>query len=237
MNSLTLDIIETLYFLVNTSEKNFILTGDQKGVSVGDDTLWLFSNPRSVSKYCEVKAKTELKLRNLKSLCVMRGNCLGTGGGISLACQFRVATTTSVFGLPENSLGMTPDAAALHFLSNSLGGLGLYLALTGFSLRGPDLYFKGLATHYIQEENLNKFIEEAKISSNLINVLEKYHTNPPNNLSKISKNIEEIEEVFGKVFGIEELYEKLAGKETEFRKHALHLLAQQCPVSLKVLAK
>ena len=234
MNSLTLDIMETMHSILSTCEKTFILTGDRMGVSVGDDALWMYSNPRSIGRYCALKARCEMRLKEIWSVCVMRGNCLGSGAGLSLACGFRIATASSVFGLPENSLGGTPDCAALHFLSNYCGGLGLYLALTGCSLRGADLFFKGIATHFIPEENVDRFIEEAKNSNDMRGICEKYHVNPLSSLSKIQKNIEEIEEVFAKVAGIEELYEKLAGKETEFRKSVLHLLAQQCPISLKV---
>ena len=220
--------------MLGERDKNFILAGDKKGLSVGDDCLWIFNNPRSISKYCGLKARCEMKLKEINSLCIMRGNCMGTAAGLGLACRYRIATTSTVFALPENSLGGTPDCSVLHYLSTYCGGLGVYLALTGFSLRGSDLMTKGIATHFIQEENIDKFIEEAKLSTDIQGLCEKFHVNPPNSSSKIQKNLDEIEEVFSKINSIEELYEKLAAKETDFRKNALYLLAQQCPLSLKV---
>jgi enoyl-CoA hydratase len=38
----------------------------------------------------------------------IRGSCLGAGLEIALSCHFRVASTTSLLGLPETSLGLLP---------------------------------------------------------------------------------------------------------------------------------
>lgn len=232
MNSLTLDMIETVYTLIDPL-KTFVLTGDKKVFSVGDDSLWMYSNPRNIETYCKLKAKCEIKLKDADAVCVIRGSCLGTAAGLSLACKYRIATSSSLIGLPENSLGSTPDCSMLHYLSNNCGGLGLYLCLTGYCLKGPDLLLKGIATHFIQDNHIDKFLEDCKSSTDLQSLCDKYNTVPQTS-SKIHKNLDEIEEIFGKINNIEDLYEKLANKETEFRKSVLHLLAQQCPLSLKV---
>jgi enoyl-CoA hydratase len=41
-------------------------------------------------------------------VAAVRGNCLGGGFEIALACHFRLADTTARFGLPEISLGVLP---------------------------------------------------------------------------------------------------------------------------------
>jgi 2-oxoglutaroyl-CoA hydrolase len=41
-----------------------------------------------------------------------RGYCFGVGFEISLACDFRIASETCVYALPEQRLGQIPDRAA-----------------------------------------------------------------------------------------------------------------------------
>jgi 3-hydroxyisobutyryl-CoA hydrolase len=234
MNSLTLEMMESIYTLTKTTEgKNFLLIGDKKALSIGDDMQWLQSNPRSISKYLAHKARCEMKLKEINSLCVITGACMGSGAGLALSCQLRVATASSTFCLPENSFGYTPDMAALHFLTTQSPELAMYLALTGCSLRGAELMVKGIATHYISEENLNRFLEEAKNTSDLKALCDKYHSVPQNAEFNV-KRLEAIEKFFGKVVNIEGLYEKLALEEPNFRKTILGMMDQQCPLTLKV---
>lgn len=51
--------------------------------------------------------------------------------------------------MPETALGFFPDVGATYFLSRLKDGLGLFLALTGYRLKGADAYHAGLASHYV----------------------------------------------------------------------------------------
>lgn len=236
MNALTLEMVESLNMSLNGPEV-FVLCGDQRVFSVGDDYLWLYNNPRSINKYCAEKARCLIKLKTLKSLCVVKGNCMGTGAGLALSCQFIVGTFSSQISFPENTFGTSVDCAALFYLKNLPTGLALYLCLTGSSIKGSDLLFRGLITHFVQEENIERLIEESKNCADLKALCEKYAYTPQSNTSQIYEHLSEIEEIFGKISSIEGLYEKLTDKETEFRKHVLHLLSSQCPLSLNVTLK
>lgn len=50
-------------------------------------------------------------------------------------------------------LGLFPDVGGSHFLSRLDGCEGLYLALTGYRLKGEDVHRAGIATHYVTHEN------------------------------------------------------------------------------------
>jgi 3-hydroxyacyl-CoA dehydrogenase len=56
-------------------------------------------------------------------LAAIHGNCLGGGFEIALACQYRIAEGTAVFGLPEVKLGLIPGA----------GGTQRFTRLAGFA--------------------------------------------------------------------------------------------------------
>lgn len=236
MNALNLEMVESLNISLNVNQ-NFVLCGDHRVFSVGDDYLWLYNNPRSINKYCTEKARCLLKLKNAKSLCVVKGNCMGTAAGIALSSQFIIGTFSSQISFPENTFGISVDCSALHYLRNLPTSLSLYLILTGNPIKGPDLLFRGLISHFVQEENIERLIEESKNCSDLKSLCDKYSYTPQSNTSQLNEHLSEIEEIFGRINSIEGLYEKLTDKETEFRKHVLHMLSLQCPLSLNVTLK
>ncbi len=60
------------------------------------------------------------------------GYCLGGGFELSLACDFRLASESSRFGLPEVDLGLLPGAGAVQYLTKLAGpGLATEIAMTG----------------------------------------------------------------------------------------------------------
>ncbi|KAF7262449.1 hypothetical protein EG68_00283 [Paragonimus skrjabini miyazakii] len=63
--------------------------------------------------------------------------------------RYRVATENTLFAMPETALGLFPDVGGGYFLPRlACAGLGNFLALTGHRLRGLDVLWTGIATHY-----------------------------------------------------------------------------------------
>ena len=95
---------------------------------------------------------------------------MGGGVGISCIAPIRVCMENSVYAMPESKIGYFTDVGASYFLPriHDNFSMGLYLAITGKSLRGEDLLSWGLATHYMKSENLDSFREEIqrKVSKN-----------------------------------------------------------------------
>lgn len=54
-----------------------------------------------------------------------------------------------MLAMPETALGLFPDVGGTYFLSRLKDGLGFFLGLTGYKLRGADVYHAGLASHYV----------------------------------------------------------------------------------------
>lgn len=69
---------------------------------------------------------------------MFRTNLVLVGGGVGLSAMapFRIATETTMFGMPETKIGYSPDVGANYFLNRLDGELGTYLALTGDALKG-----------------------------------------------------------------------------------------------------
>ena len=71
------------------------------------------------------------------------------GCGLSIHGDFRVATERTLLAMPETALGLFPDVGGSFFLPRLPGKLGMFLALTGYRLKGADVFHSNLATHYV----------------------------------------------------------------------------------------
>jgi len=84
----------------------------------------------------------------------MDGITMGGGVGLSIHAPFRIATERTVFAMPETTIGFIPDVGASFFLSRMPGAVGTYLALTSERLKGANVFYSGIATHYIHSSTL-----------------------------------------------------------------------------------
>lgn len=84
----------------------------------------------------------------------MDGITMGGGVGLSVHAPFRIATERTVFAMPETTIGFFPDVGASFFLPRMAGATGTYLALTSDKLNGVNVFYAGVATHYIHSTSL-----------------------------------------------------------------------------------
>ncbi|KAK8004366.1 phenol 2-monooxygenase [Apiospora arundinis] len=84
----------------------------------------------------------------------MDGFTMGGGVGLSIHAPFRVATENTVFAMPETTIGFFPDVGASFFLPRMPGSVGTYLALTSEKLTGANVFYSGVATHYLHSTSL-----------------------------------------------------------------------------------
>ncbi|KAF4924542.1 3-hydroxyisobutyryl-CoA hydrolase [Colletotrichum viniferum] len=84
----------------------------------------------------------------------MDGITMGGGVGLSVHAPFRIATERTVFAMPETTIGFFPDVGASFFLPRLQGYIGTYLALTSERLKGVNVFYSGLATHYLHSTSL-----------------------------------------------------------------------------------
>lgn len=87
-------------------------------------------------------------------IAFMDGITMGGGVGLSIHAPFRIATEKTVFAMPETTIGFFPDVGASFFLPRMNGAVGTYLALTSDRLTGPNVFYSGIATHYLHSTTL-----------------------------------------------------------------------------------
>ncbi|KAK3327201.1 ClpP/crotonase-like domain-containing protein [Cercophora scortea] len=91
---------------------------------------------------------------NKPYIAFMDGITMGGGVGLSIHAPLRIATERTVFAMPETTIGFFPDVGASFFLPRMSGSVGTYLALTSARLTGANVFYSGVATHYLHSTSL-----------------------------------------------------------------------------------
>ena len=84
-------------------------------------------------------------------------NAIAFGGGceLSMACDFRVAARSAIFGQPEINLGIIPGFGGTQRLPRLVGqSKALEMNLTGDAMLAPEARFHGLADDLVPDEEL-----------------------------------------------------------------------------------
>ncbi|MDR5760844.1 enoyl-CoA hydratase/isomerase family protein [Caballeronia sp. LZ035] len=86
-----------------------------------------------------------------------RGYCFGTGFELSLACDFRIATETTLYALPARKLGASGGAGAAARLLKTVGiGRTKDIVMRARYIRGAQAYEWGVATEFVVDTELER---------------------------------------------------------------------------------
>jgi enoyl-CoA hydratase len=173
------------------------------------------------------------------TVAIMDGITMGGGVGISLPCDFRVATENTRLAMPETGIGLFPDVGGGWYLSRLPGRVGQYMALTGARLDGAECHYLHLATHYVEQADREDLADRiAKAPGRVQGVLGAVATKQPE--AKIEPNLPAI----AKLFASDRLEDVLAALDADGSDWAHSELATlrtksplSCKVSLRLLAE
>jgi enoyl-CoA hydratase len=107
-------------------------------------------------------------------IAYMSGMTLGGGVGISGHCSVRIVTETSLIGMPETAIGLSPDVGGLYLLSRAPGESGTHAALTGARFGPADAIQAGLADHFVRVAGLRDITERLRVG-----VIPEFTDEPP----------------------------------------------------------
>ncbi|CAL8070936.1 unnamed protein product [Calicophoron daubneyi] len=94
-------------------------------------------------------------------VALIDGITMGGGVGVSVHGRYRVATENTMFAMPETAIGLFPDVGGGYFLPRlPHPGLGAFLGLTGYRLRGKDVVWAGVGTHFRSAESIEQLKED-----------------------------------------------------------------------------
>jgi enoyl-CoA hydratase/carnithine racemase len=101
-----------------------VLAGSGRAFSAGADvTEFRDKDPAAILAYYRDSGAVYERLAalSLPTIAAIHGYCLGGGLELALACDFRVAEESAVFGFPEIGLGILPSSGGTHRLVRMLG--------------------------------------------------------------------------------------------------------------------
>ena len=170
-----------------------------------------------------------LQIKNFPKpyLSIWKGVVMGGGVGLSIYGDYRIATDSTKFAMPETSIGFFPDVGGSFFLAKLENNLGKYLGLTGEIVQGKDLINFNLATHYCPENKINNLISQFIIDGSITNYeIENSSFFTDEKLDFIDKNFSgDIHEIFNNI------------QNFNNQDGLLEKLQKKCPMSLAVTAK
>ena len=166
------------------------------------------------------------------TVAIMDGITMGGGVGISLPCDFRVATENTRFAMPETGIGLFPDVGGGWYLSRLPGRVGQFLALTGARLDGAECHYLHLATHYVEQASLGDLVERIVAApARVSGALGSASATPPE--AKIQQNLA----LVGRLFAsdrLEQIIAALDADESDWARTERATLGTKSPLSCKV---
>ena len=153
----------------DTDIKVLVITGEGKAFVAGADIAEMVNKNREEgSAFSRLGQQTfrSLEKLNIPVIAAVNGFALGGGLELSMACDFRIASTKAKFGQPEVNLGLIPGYAGTQRLSRLVGsGDALYLLMTADMIGADDALRIGLVQKVFEPEMLME--ETMKIANNI----------------------------------------------------------------------
>ncbi|XP_018053056.1 PREDICTED: 3-hydroxyisobutyryl-CoA hydrolase, mitochondrial-like [Atta colombica] len=172
-------------------------------------------------------------------IAIMNGITMGGGVGLAIFGKYRIATEKTLCAVPETAIGLFPDAGATYFLSRLKGKLGVYLGLTGHKLKGVDVLFAGIATHFVPSEKLMDLKRDLltlhEVDKSVLTILNKYQPKLNYKFS-LAPHMSQIENCFSAPT-VEEIIERLKKDNSEWAQKNIDILLKMSPSSLKITKK
>jgi enoyl-CoA hydratase/carnithine racemase len=166
------------------------------------------------------------------TVAVMDGITMGGGVGISLPCEFRIATENTRLAMPETGIGLFPDVGGGWYLSRLPGRVGQFMALTGARLDGAECLYLQLATHYVEQSGIADLVDRIiKAPARAKGAIGAASALVPD--ARIEPNLPQISRLFASD-RLEEVLAALDADETAWADSELATLKTKSPLSCKV---
>jgi len=209
-----------------------------RGFCAGGDVVMLWRSGNEDGEDAKRFFFAEYRLNHLlftypkPTVAIMDGITMGGGVGISLPCQYRVATENTRFAMPETSIGLFPDVGGGWYLPRLPGRVGEFMALTGARLDGAECKYLGLATHYVEQSSLADMVERVSAAPDRVQgSIGAFAATPPE--AKIEANLPLINRLFAS-YRVEEVIAALEADGSDWAATERMTLGTKSPLSCKV---
>lgn len=212
----------------------------ERGLCAGGDIAYLYNDAGGDGQGAARFWKTEYELNSAISnypkpyVAIMNGIVLGGGVGVSAHGSHRIVTDDSRVGMPEVSIGYSPDVGGPFLLAHAPDNLGKHLGFTGQPVGAAEAIELGLADYFVPADALEALIDEL-ISSGDATVIERVATAPEGGFGEAR---EEMARVYSAetAEGVRDALEQLqaGGGEEHWSAGPLKAMKRNSPLGIKV---
>ena len=243
LNALTLSMVRDIAPVLedwarDSAVEHVVIEGaGEKGFCAGGDIRALHDWGRAGDAEATGFYRQEYALNHLIKtfpkpyIALIDGITMGGGVGVSVHGRYRVCTENTVFAMPETGIGLLPDVGGTYFLPRLPGFIGTYMVLTGARLRAADLYYTGIATHYMPSAQLEKLKQELAAGGDIEETLAGFHADagaPP---------LAEMREAIDACFhadSIVDIVAALGAADTDWARKQIDIINTKSPTSSAV---
>lgn len=159
-----------------------IFCGSEGNFAAGADiTNMVAMNPQEAYGFSFNKTFSKIEALPQPTIAAVSGYALGAGCELALACDFRIASTSAKFGLPEIKLGIMPGAGGTQRLPRLIGmARAKELIMLGSNIEAESALAYGLVNRIVADEVL---LDEA------LTLAKKIASGPPEAIKAAKKTI------------------------------------------------
>jgi len=258
LNALNLSMVNKIYPQIGEWEKDpsttmIIMKGaGDKSFCAGGDIVDVTKQAKQENYLAgETFFREEYKLNYRIATCdvpyiaLIDGICMGGGVGLSVHGDERVCTERTMFAMPETAIGLYPDVGGSYFLPRLSLHLGMYLAMSGFRLKGRDVYKAGVATRMVHSSQLVQVEQDLVNLDNptrqdITDLLRKHHMNCQEGRDRDYLVLRDYEKYMARCFiadSVDDIFKNLETDGTEWAREVLKVLKKMSPTSMAVTHK
>lgn len=241
LNAIQKDTFPIIQFLfqkwnLDPSIHFIICSGEGRSFCSGGDLFQITNgvryNIQDAIDFVSFEYKMDYFLYKIKKpyISLMKGHVMGGGGGLALPAKYRIAHPTTIFSMPECSIGFYVDVGVIYHLARIPHNIGTMIALTGYQLNAADCMFTGICTHFVK--NFDWMINEFEKSEDIEGII-KRHSSLEYGESKLKENMGWIEKCFSQI-SLDEIIFEIKKESSSLAKQLYQKMIQSSPTSLKV---
>jgi enoyl-CoA hydratase len=213
----------------------------ERGLCAGGDVRSLYDSRAQGSGRARAFWRDEYRLNALIGgypkpyVALQDGIVMGGGIGLSGHARHRIVTERSQLAMPETGIGLIPDVGGTWLLAHAPGAAGIYLGLTGESMRAADAIYAGFSDTFVLAAQLPALIERlSDREGGAVGAVIAEFARPPG-VSGLAQCAEGIDRIFAgpAVEAIVAALERESGA-LDWAARARAALAQKSPKSLKL---
>ncbi|KAB2916052.1 MAG: enoyl-CoA hydratase/isomerase family protein [Hyphomicrobiaceae bacterium] len=166
-------------------------------------------------------------------VAIQDGIVMGGGIGLSAHTRHRIVTERSQLAMPETGIGLIPDVGGTWLLAHAPGETGVYLGLTGQTMRAADAIYARFSDTFIPSASLSELLErmvdpKGGDPSDIMRAL----AGMPG-ASELEQRRGDIDRLFGHA-SVEAIIDTLAATPGEWAEKTSSILTQKSPKALKL---